>query len=134
MEGISLPPRPGLSKAELEIARIVWQLKGASVRQVFEALPAGREIDFTTVQTYLRRLEEKGYLNVRLDGRNRVYTPKVKPQTVIRETVSEMVDLLFGGETMPLMKHLVEERQFSSNDIDQLRQLLDRLEGGSDEQ
>jgi len=129
-----LPPRPGLSKAELEIARIVWQLKGASVRQVFEALPAGREIDFTTVQTYLRRLEEKGYLNVRLDGRNRVYTPKVKPQTVIRETVSEMVDLLFGGETMPLMKHLVEERQFSSNDIDQLRQLLDRLEGGSDEQ
>ncbi len=129
-----MPPRPGLSKAELEIARIVWQLKGASVRQVFEALPAGREIDFTTVQTYLRRLEEKGYLNVRLDGRNRVYTPKVKPQTVIRETVSEMVDLLFGGETMPLMKHLVEERQFSSNDIDQLRQLLDRLEGGSDEQ
>lgn len=134
MEGISLPPRPSLSKAELEIARIVWQLKGASVRQVFEALPAGREIDFTTVQTYLRRLEEKGYLNVRLDGRNRVYTPKVKPQTVIRETVSEMVDLLFGGETMPLMKHLVEERQFSSNDIDQLRQLLDRLEGDSDEQ
>lgn len=129
-----MPPRPGLSKAELEIARIVWQLKGASVRQVFEALPAGREIDFTTVQTYLRRLEEKGYLNVRLDGRNRVYTPKVKPQTVIRETVSEMVDLLFGGETMPLMKHLVEERQFSSNDIDQLRQLLDRLEGDSDEQ
>lgn len=129
-----MPPRPGLSKAELEIARIVWQLKDASVRQVFEALPVGRDIDFSTVQTYLRRLEEKGYLNVRLDGRNRVYSPKVKPQTVIRETVSEMVELLFGGETMPLMRHLVEERQFSSDDIDQLRQLLDRLEGGCDEQ
>ncbi|MBL8817265.1 MAG: BlaI/MecI/CopY family transcriptional regulator [Planctomyces sp.] len=129
-----MPPRTGLSKAELEIARIVWQLKGASVRQVFESLPSGRDIDFSTVQTYLRRLEEKGYLNVRLDGRNRVYSPKVKPQTVIRETVSEMVDLLFGGETMPLMKHLVEERQFSSNDIHQLRELLDRLEAGSDEQ
>jgi BlaI family transcriptional regulator, penicillinase repressor len=44
-----MPPRPGLSKAELEIARIVWELKDASVRQVFEALPAGRDIDFTTV-------------------------------------------------------------------------------------
>ena len=43
-----------------------------------------------------------------------------------------MVDLLFGGETLPLMKHLVEERKFSPDDIDQLRQLLDRLEGGSD--
>lgn len=127
-----MPPRPGLSKAELEIARIVWELKDAGVRQVFEALPVGRDIDFTTVQTYLRRLEEKGYLNVRLDGRNRVYSPKVRPQTVIRETVGEMVDLLFGGETMPLMKHLVEDRKFSSDDIEQIRRLLDELEGGRD--
>ena len=127
-----MPPRPGLSKAELEIARIVWELKDASVRQVFEALPSGREIDFTTVQTYLRRLEDKGYLNVRLEGRNRMYSPKVRPQTVIRETVGEMVDLLFGGETMPLVKHLVEDRKFSSSDIEQLRELLDRLEGGGD--
>ena len=129
-----MPPRRGLSKAELEIARIVWNLKDAGVRQVFNAMPAGRDIDFTTVQTYLRRLEDKGYLNARLEGRNRVYSPKVRPQTVIRETVGEMVDLLFAGETMPLMKHLVEERRFSPDDIDQLRQLLDQLEGGRDEQ
>ena len=45
-----MPPRPGLSKAELEIARIVWELKDAGVRQVFEALPPGRDIDFTTVK------------------------------------------------------------------------------------
>ena len=127
-----MPPRPGLSKAELEIARIVWNLKDAGVRQVFESLPAGRNIDFTTVQTYLRRLEDKGYLHARLVGRSRVYSPKVRPQTVIRETVGEMVDLLFGGETMPLMKHLVEERKFSADEIDQLRQLLDQREGGRD--
>ncbi len=126
-----MPPRPGMSKAELEIARIVWKLKDAGVRQIYEALPPGRDIDFTTVQTYLRRLEEKGYLNVRLEGRSRVYSPKVRPQTVIRETVGEMVDLLFGGDAMPLMKHLVEDHQFSQHDIKQLRQLLDRLEGKS---
>lgn len=108
-----------MSKAELEIARIVWELKDAGVRQVFEALPPGRDIDFTTVQTYLRRLEEKGYLNARLEGRNRVYSPKVRPQTVIRETVGEMVDLLFGSETLPLMRHRVEDRKFSRDDIDQ---------------
>ena len=128
-----MPPRPGLSKAELEIARIVWELKDASVRQVFDALPPGRHIDFTTVQTYLRRLEEKGYLNVRLEGRNRMYSPKVRAQTVIRETVGEMVDLLFGGDSMPLVRHLVEDSKLSSQDIEQLRQLLDRLEGGGDE-
>ena len=127
-----MPPRPGLSKAELEIARIVWELKDASVRQVFDALPPSRDIDFTTVQTYLRRLEEKGYLNVRLEGRNRMYSPKVRAQTVIRETVGEMVDLLFGGDSMPLVRHLVEDSKLSSQDIEQLRQLLNRLEGGND--
>ena len=123
-----MPPRPGMSKAELEIARIVWDLKEAGVRQIYEALPSNRDIDFTTVQTYLRRLEEKGYLKVRLEGRSRVYSPRVRPQTVIRETVSEMVNLLFGGDSLPLMKHLVEDREFSKNDIEQLRQLLDQLD------
>jgi len=128
-----MPPRPGLSKAELEIARLVWELKSASVRQVFEALPESRSVDFTTVQTYLKRLEEKGYLKVRLENRSRIYSPRVKPRTVIRETVDDLVERLFGGEAMPLMKHLVEEREFSADEIDQLRGLLNRLEGDSND-
>ena len=129
-----MPPRPGLSKGELEVARIVWELKDASVRAVHEALAAVREIDFTTVQTYLRRLEEKGYLKVRLEGRTRFYTPKVRPRTVIRETVNDLVERLFAGEAMPLVRHLVQDGSFSSSEIEQLRELIDRLEGGSDEQ
>ena len=127
-----MPPRPGLSKAELEIARIVWGLKSATVRQVHDALPVGRDVDFTTVQTYLKRLEEKGYLKVRLESRTRIYAPRVKPRTVIRETVDDLVERLFGGDAMPLMQHLVEEKEFSTAEIEQLRSLLNRLEGDSD--
>jgi len=129
-----MPPRPGLSKSELEVARVVWMLKDANVRAVYEALAEIRDIDFTTVQTYLRRLEEKGYLNVRLEGRSRFYSPKVRPRTVIRETVDDLVERLFAGEAMPLMKHLVEERRFSVDEIEQLRQLINRMEGTGDEQ
>ena len=128
-----MPPRPGLSKAELELARVVWELKEATVRQVHEALPESRGMDFTTAQTYLRRLEEKGYLNVRLEGRTRVYSPKVRPRTVIRETVSDLVERLFAGESLPLVQHLVEENSFSSDELKQLRELIDRMEVGSDE-
>ena len=126
-----MPPRPGLSKAELEIARIVWELKSAGVRQVYEALPEGRDVDFTTVQTYLKRLEEKGYLKVRIANRAKVYSPKVKASTVIRETVDDLVERLFAGEAMPLVKHLVEEKEFSTAEVEQLRALLNRLEGES---
>ena len=117
--------RPALSKGEMDVARVLWELGSASVRQVHEALLEDREIDFTTVQTYLRRLETKGYARAKLEGRVRIYAPRVKPRTVIRETVDDLIERLFGGEAMPLMKHLIEDRGISEEDLSQLRKLLD---------
>ncbi len=124
--------RPALSKGEMEVARLLWQLGKATVREVHEAFPAARKIDFTTVQTYLRRLESKGYVRERLDGRTRVYSPKVKPRTVIRETLNDLIDRLFGGETMPLMRHLIEDRGIRDEELAELKKLIDRLEEESD--
>lgn len=123
-----MPERPALSKGEMEVARILWELKKATVREVHEALPAGRKMDFATVQTYLRRLDTKGYVKADLDGRTRVYAPRVRPATVIRETVGDLVDRLFGGETLPLMRHLIEDGKVSDEELAELRQLIDRLE------
>jgi predicted transcriptional regulator len=123
-----MPTRPVLSKGELEVARVLWGLGTATVREVHEAFPAERAIDFTTVQTYLRRLEQKGYIRGRLAGRTRVYTPKIKSGTVIRETIDDLVERLFAGETLPLVRHLIEERGISETDLAELRALLDRLE------
>ncbi len=120
--------RPALSKGEMEVARVLWGLGKATVREVHEAFPDDRDIDFTTVQTYLRRLEAKGYARATLDGRTRIYAPKVKPRTVIRETINDLVERLFGGEALPLMRHLIEDRGISVDDIAELRSLLDQLE------
>jgi BlaI family penicillinase repressor len=127
--------RQALSKGEMEVARLLWQLGSASVRQVHEAFPADREMDFATVQTYLRRLEAKGYVHARLEGRTRIYSPRVRPKTVIRETIDDLVERLFGGETMPLVRHLIEERGIEAADLTELRQLIERLEtkGGNDD-
>ncbi len=46
--------RPALAKSELEVARIVWRLGQATVREVLEEFPKERRLDFKTVQTYLR--------------------------------------------------------------------------------
>ncbi len=136
---LSLTPRPQptamtqrapLSKGETEVARLLWELGEATVRQVHDALPADRKIDFTTVQTYLRRLDAKGYVRAWLVGRTRVYAPLVKRKTVIRETVDDLIQRLFGGRTLPLMRHLIEERGIGEKELAELRQLLDRLEEG----
>lgn len=119
--------RAALSKGEMEVARVLSDLKKATVREVHESFPAERAIDFTTVQTYLRRLETKGYVTAELDGRTRVYTPRVKLRTVIRETMDDLIDRLFGGEALPLVRHLIEERGVSDHELAELRQLIERL-------
>ncbi len=124
--------RQAASKAELEIARIVWDLGNATVRQVFDKVEPSRELDFKTVQTYLRRLEAKGYLRTKQDGRSKVYSPKVRPGQVIRETVDDFLQRLFDGATLPLVQHLIHERDITANEIQELRDMLDRWEADHD--
>ncbi len=119
-----LPPLP---KSELEVARIVWDLGQATVREVVDSLPEDRQLDFFTVQTYLRRLTDKGYLKVHKQGRANVYSQKVAPARVIRQVVDEFVHGVFGGEAIPLVQHLIREKHISNDDLDQLQATLDQL-------
>jgi BlaI family transcriptional regulator, penicillinase repressor len=117
--------RPALSKGEMEIVRAVWDLGEASVRQVYERLGVG---EFATVQTFLRRLEAKGYLKGTNRGKVRFYSPRAKPQSVIRQTVDEFVERMFGGSALPLVRCLVEDGKVSAEEVAELRTLLDRLD------
>lgn len=122
-----MPPLPPLPKSELEIARIVWDLKEATVRQVVEALSAEREVDFWTVQTYLRRLAEKGYLRVERRGRANVYRPRRAPGRIVAGLVSDFVERTFGGKAFPLLQHLIQEQGLSKSEIDELERTLKQL-------
>ena len=129
-----MPKRAALSRAEMQVVHLVWKLDGATVRAVLEALPSNRKVDYKTVQTYLRRLEAKGYLNSKREGRTRVYAAKVRPGQVIKETVNDFVGRLFGGNPLPLMEHLIQEEGLSGQDISRLREMLDQMEAeGHDE-
>lgn len=120
--------RPELSKGEMEVARILWELGQATVREVHAAFPEERKIDFATVQTYLRRLETKGYVAGKLVARTRVYSPKVQRRKVVGRTIDDLIDRLFGGEALPLMRHLIEERGLTADDLSELRKLIDGID------
>ena len=123
--------RPAAAKSELEIAQIVWRLGQASVREVLDALPADRALDFKTVQTYLRRLEAKGYVRGRLQGRTKVYLPRVRRGQVVREVIDDLLERLFDGESLPLFQHLIQDRGLSRDELTQLRALIDAFDEGT---
>lgn len=123
--------RPALSRAEMEVARIVWTLREASVRQVLDNLPETRDINYKTVQTFLRRLESKGYLISRREGRSLIYTADARPKQVIRDTVKNFINNLFNGQPLPLVEHLIREYGLSDAEIDQLKGMLNEPEANS---
>ncbi len=122
-----MPKRAPPAKSELEVARIVWDLGKATVREVLEALPDERGLDFKTVQTYLRRLASKGYLRTERVGRVNVYRPMVRPGKVVGEVVEDFLVRLFDGQALPLFHHLVHDRGLSDQEIEQLQRMLDQL-------
>ena len=126
--------RPELSKGEIVVARAVWQLGEGTVGAVFEEVSRSGDMDYSTVQTYLRRLEQKGYVRAQRQGRSKLYSAKVQAGSVIREIVGDLVERLFGGETISMMNHLVRDHALTRDDREQLRKLLDELEESSDGQ
>ena len=115
--------RPAMSPAETEILRLVWESQQATVQQVYDALPENRKVTYVTVATLLRRLEEKGYIKHRIQGKAFVYTPSVKKEDVINRTIGDLVQRLFGGNPVPLMQHLAMHSEISDEDIKKLREL-----------
>ena len=119
-------PLRAMSPAETEVLRLVWQLGEPTVQQVHDALPENRTVAYRTVQTLLRRLEEKGYLTHKTEGKAHVFCPAVKREAVVRRTVRDFLDRLFGGDSRPLMQFLAEDGRIDKKDIDDLRELIDK--------
>ena len=114
---------PALSPSETEILRLVWQLDKATVQDVCNKLPAKRKIAYATVQTLLRRLEKKGYIKHRIRGKAHVFFAAVKSENVIKRSVNDFLDRLFGGDPIPLMQYLAEHGKIDADDIEKLKRL-----------
>ncbi len=117
---------PALSPSETEILRLVWQLDKATVQEVCEKLPAKRKITYATVQTLLRRLENKGYLKHDVRGKAHVFFAAVKKEHVVKRSVGDFLDRLFGGDPIPLMQYLAEHGKINADDIEKFKRLTDK--------
>jgi predicted transcriptional regulator len=124
-EGImSLAKNAKLTKFELEIMEPLWELGEASVREIQEKLPESKRPAYTTVQTIVRRLEDKGSVRrVRKIANAFIYEPVVSKGSAHRKLAGDILDL-FGGSVRPLMAHLAETGRLSLEDIRELENML----------
>jgi BlaI family penicillinase repressor len=118
-----------LTGQELEIMKVVWELRQATVRDVYEKLREQRPIAYTTVMTMMNILEQKGFLKKRpAEGRAFIYQSARPRKQVIRSMVREFVDRVFNGSAEPLVVHLVEDRRLSEKELREIARMIEEGE------
>ena len=117
-----------LTRFELEVMGALWELGSASVRELQERLPEGKRPAYTTVQTIVYRLEEKGAVRrVKKVGNAHVFEPVVTRRATVRRLFGELLGF-FGGSPRTLMAQLVEAGHLTLEDLREAEETLARLE------
>lgn len=119
-----------LGTAELEVLRALWALGPATVRQVMERLhEQGRGSAYTTVQTLLTRLAQKGYVEaIDRNGLAFVYRARLTRRQLSRSRLRALVDQLYDGAAGSLVLELVRSAALKPEEIAELSRLIERLE------
>ncbi len=111
------------------IMAVLWARGEATTADVHEALREPRGLALTTIATMLHKMEGKGVVAHRAEGRQFVYRPTVSEDQVRRSMVGELVERLFGGDPKALVAHLVSEKEIEPRELDQLRRRLEPKRG-----
>jgi len=118
----NLPP---LSRAQREVMEIIWDAGEVSVQEVTRRLNKERPVARNTVRTLMERMEAKGWLNHRSEGRSFVYSATVPREESLGQRVSDMVEKACGGNPEKLMMALLDYRGLSDEEAGRIRKMLD---------
>lgn len=118
----------GISEAEREVLRVLWDEGPVGVRQVHERLTAsGLDWSRSTVITLLQRLEKKGYVASDKSGFAFVFRAEVSREELVRQRMDELADDLCDGQWGPLLLAFTERQKLKPKEIAELQQLIDKL-------
>jgi len=116
--------RTRLSKAETRILEQYWKLGTCSVREILESLPDDERVAYTTVQTLVYRLGQKGALRrVKKIGNAQLFEPAIDQREFRSRLVRDLLDL-FGGSPRLLVSNLLETGTITLKDLKALQGAL----------
>ncbi len=125
--------RKTLGELQLAIMNILWADGEATSAEVHQALFAERGLAPTTIATMLRKMETKGVVAHRPEGRQFVYRATVNRSEVHRSMVGELVERLFAGDPKALVSHLVDAGEVDWEELEGLRRSLEAVQEESPE-
>jgi predicted transcriptional regulator len=117
-----------VSRFELQLLEKLWEMGPSAVREIQESLPEKDRPAYTTVQTMIYRLEEKGAVRrLKKIGNAHIFEATVTRKAVHRRLISDLLNL-FGGSAAPVVSHLMETGKLTLADVKELEKRLATME------
>jgi len=114
--------------AELEILDILWELKKATVREVYEQISKGRPTTYTTVLKFMQIMQEKGLVSRDEKSKAHIYSPKHSQRQTQTKLVGSLLDRAFRGSALGLVQHVLETKPTTREELAAIRQMIDDAE------
>ena len=124
---------PELTPAQGEIMEIIWERGEVSASEVRRVLARTRKVARNTVRTLLERMEEKGWITHREDGRTFLYSAAQPRQVTIGQKVQQVVETVCGGSAEALVTALLDYRGLNPQELERIRQMLARARATKNE-
>jgi len=118
-----------LTPAELELMTVLWDRGEGTVRDVIDGLQAEKTPAYTTVSTFLRILERKGFVTVRKEGRSHIYVPAVARAAYEQRNLRQVLGALFQGDAPSLVRRLVDAEELTEEELRRIRAIVDERLG-----
>ncbi len=117
-----------ISEAEWQVMNVVWRDQPVEAQHVIDQLAEPNGWSSATIKTMLHRLIKKKVLVFDQEGKRYLYRACVKRSDCVRQASRSFLDRVFGGSAAPALMHLVKTSKLTSEEVDQLRRLLDHKE------
>lgn len=119
---------PAPTDAELDVLRVLWSRGASTVREVFEAIAAGKPVVYTTVLKQMQVMHQKGLLTRSERFRSHVYQPAVEQSVTQRQLAGSILRSAFGGSARGLLQSALAGRKVDAKELDDIRALLDEYQ------
>ncbi len=115
-------------KVQLRIMQILWKRGRANAREITDDLNKIAPIAHSTVQTLLRKLEQKGAVDHDVDDRTFIFYPLVEAEKVTRNGLRDFVDRMFAGSPVGLVSYLIKNEDISKDELKKISELIKNKE------
>lgn len=123
-----MPRPPRLTAPQVEILRVLWERTEATVVDIQDALRAQRPLAATTIATLLSRLERRGLVAYRTEGRQYVYRAVLQEREAQQHALVEVTQGLFAGDVTTVVSQLLSSHELRPGDLARVRALIEAKE------